>query len=74
MLKIISVYSFIFSLMFVTPAMAYIDPGSGSAIISAVIGGIAAIVISIKTYWYRIKSLFFKKRNEESKVDLDNKE
>ena len=74
MLKIISVYSLIFSLMFVTPAMAYIDPGSGSAIISAVIGGIVAIVISIKTYWYRIKSLFLKKRNEESKVDLDNKE
>ena len=39
-------------------AMAYIDPGSGSAIMSAVIGFFVAIAMAVKTYWYKIKSLF----------------
>ena len=40
------------------PAMAYLDPGSGSAIMSAILGVLAAIVFTIKTYWYKIKSMF----------------
>ena len=39
-------------------AMAYIDPGSGSAIMSAIIGFFVAIAMVVKTYWYKIKSLF----------------
>lgn len=39
-------------------ANAYIDPGSGSAIMSAIIGFFVAIGIALKTYWYKIKSLF----------------
>ena len=38
------------------PTMAYIDPGSGSAIMSAIIGFFVAIGLAIKTYWYKIKS------------------
>ena len=41
-----------------TPAMAYIDPGSGSAIMSAIIGFFVAIGLAVKTYWYKIKSFF----------------
>ena len=52
------------------PAMAYIDPGSGSAIMSAILGVFAAIAFTIKTYWYKIKSVFSgKKVNQESKTD-----
>lgn len=40
------------------PAHAYIDPGSGSAIMSAIIGFLVAISLAVKTYWYKIKSLF----------------
>jgi hypothetical protein len=39
-------------------ANAYIDPGSGSAIMSAIVGFFVAIGIAVKTYWYKIKSLF----------------
>ena len=39
-------------------AHAYIEPGSGSAIISAIIGLIAAVALGLKTYAYKIKSLF----------------
>jgi len=38
--------------------MAYIDPGSGSAIMSAIIGFFVAAGMVIKTYWYKIKALF----------------
>ena len=49
-------------LTIVTPAMAYIDPGSGSAIMSAIIGFFVAIGLAIKTYWYKIKSIFNRKK------------
>ncbi|MBT4669224.1 MAG: hypothetical protein HOC17_06825 [Candidatus Ruthia sp.] len=49
-------------LTIVTPAMAYIDPGSGSAIMSAIIGFFVAIGLAIKTYWYKIKSIFKRKK------------
>ena len=49
-------------LTIVTPAMAYIDPGSGSAIMSAIIGFVVAIGLAIKTYWYKIKSIFKRKK------------
>ena len=44
-------------------AHAYIDPGSGSAIMSAIIGAIVAIGVTIKTYWYKIKSFFTGNKN-----------
>ena len=40
------------------PSFAYIDPGSGSAVMSAIIGFFVAIGIVIKTYWYKLKSVF----------------
>lgn len=38
-------------------AQAYIDPGSGGAIISTVIGAFVAFGLVIKGYWYKIKRL-----------------
>ena len=40
------------------PAHAYIDPGSGSAIMGAIVGFFVAIGLALKTYWYKFKSLF----------------
>ena len=55
------IYSFAF-LLIPLPAMAYIDPGSGSAIMSAIIGLFVAIGLVIKTYWYKFKSVFIGKK------------
>ena len=49
------------------PVMAYIDPGSGSAIMSAVIGLFVAIGLAIKTYWYKLKSIFTGKKLTKQK-------
>ena len=40
------------------PAFAYIDPGSGSAIVSLIIGFFVAMGLVVKTYWYKLKALF----------------
>jgi O-antigen/teichoic acid export membrane protein len=48
-----------------SPALfAYIDPGSGSAIMSAIIGFFVAIGLAIKTYWYKFKSFFVRKKED----------
>jgi hypothetical protein len=48
--------------LWVPPSIAYIDPGSGSAIMSAIIGIFVAAGLAIKTYWYKIKSFFSRKK------------
>jgi hypothetical protein len=39
-------------------AHAYLDPSTGSMILSAVVGIFATISLALKTYWYKLKSLF----------------
>lgn len=48
-------------------AVEYIDPGSGSAIMAAIIGAFVAVGITVKTYWYKLVSLFKggKEKSEE---------
>lgn len=41
-----------------SPAHAYIDPGSGSAIMGAIVGFFVAVGLAVKTYWYKLKALF----------------
>jgi hypothetical protein len=40
------------------PASAYLDPGTGSMLISAVLGVVAALALALKMFWYRIIGLF----------------
>ena len=41
-------------------AHAYIDPGTGSIILQAILGFIASIVVGASFYWHKFK-LFIKK-------------
>jgi hypothetical protein len=61
--------AFLLLLLLPITSYAYIDPGSGSAIMSAIIGFFVAIGIAIKTYWYKLKSLFTGKKNTENKEE-----
>jgi hypothetical protein len=45
-----------------SPAWAYLDPGTGSMLVSAVIGVAAAIGLGAKMFWYRLVALFRGKR------------
>ena len=39
-------------------AFAYLDPSTGSMVVSALVGLFASLALAIKTYWYRLKRLF----------------
>jgi hypothetical protein len=41
-----------------SPAHAYLDPSTGSMLLSAVIGVLATAALVLKTFWYRIRALF----------------
>jgi len=73
MKQIITSIIIIFLGLSIQPVMAYIDPGSGSAIMSAIIGFFVATGLVIKTYWYKIKSFFTRKKiNTDQKEDKSN--
>ncbi len=40
-----------------TSAYAYLDPGTGSIILQAIVASVASSLFVIKMYWYKIKSL-----------------
>lgn len=72
MTKIVSTTLIILLGLWIQPVQAYIDPGSGSAIMSAVIGIFVAVGLVIKTYWYKLKS-FFTGNKTTSELDADEK-
>lgn len=45
-----------------SPAYAYLDPGTGSMLISAVLGVAAAVALALKMFWYRVIGFFRGKR------------
>jgi hypothetical protein len=47
----------VFTIAFVTPAFAYLDPGTGSMIVQAIVGGIAVAGATVGVYWTKVKSL-----------------
>ena len=55
-------------LIFVNQSYAYIDPGTGSMLVQAVLAAIAAVSVSIGIFWRRIRSfidrLFGRNRND----------
>jgi hypothetical protein len=50
-------------------ANAYVDPGAGSFIFQAVVGGTLAAGFAIKVFWRRIVSVFKGKRSSETETD-----
>ena len=44
--------------VFAPSAFAYLDPSTGSMILSAIVGVFATVGLAVKTYWYKLKSFF----------------
>ena len=68
--KIFSVLYILTLIIFPTKAFAYLDPGTGSIILQAILGFIAATIASISIYWAKFKSLIsklFDKKKENKK-------
>ena len=45
--------------------LLYLDPGSGSIIIQAVIGALVGVGITLRIYWWKIKEKLFSKTSKE---------
>lgn len=46
------------NLLFVNIAYAYLDPGTGSALLQGILAALAAIVVVAKLYWHRLLRFF----------------
>ena len=55
-------------------AWAYLDPGTGSMLISAIVGIVASIGLALKAWWYKIKGLFRGKSADNEKPPIDGAE
>ena len=63
MIKRAIVFSIIF-ICYANTAHAYLDPSTGGMLISAIVGMFATLGLVIKSYWYKLKSLFIKKEKK----------
>ena len=43
-------------------AHAYLDPSTGSMILSAIVGLFATLGLAVKTWWYKLKNLLLRRR------------
>jgi hypothetical protein len=57
----ITVLLLIFGHFSISNAYAYLDPGTGSVVLQAIVGILVGVGITLKIYWERIKMKFFKK-------------
>ena len=62
-----------FYLISTGPSYAYLDPGTGSMILTAILGLIAATTYTLKGYLARIKMLFRKGKNDSDRHDSGDK-
>lgn len=51
-------FLFFIFFLFPSPAWAYLDPGTLSVVVSAILAAFAAIVATFKLWWYKLKSFF----------------
>ena len=59
---------FLFFFLFTSSAHAYLDPGTGSIILQAIVGAFAAFVSTLYIFWEKVKIFFrkvFKKDNKK---------
>jgi hypothetical protein len=43
----------------------YLDPGSGSVILQAIVGGFAAVAVTAKLWWKRVTGIFRRDQDED---------
>jgi len=52
----------VFSFAITSNAHAYLDPGTGSIIIQGIVAAVLSVTIAVKTYWFKIKAFFQKRK------------
>lgn len=52
----IALWAVVISLVGTSPAFAYLDPGTGSMLLQALIGGVATVFAVGSIYWHKLKT------------------
>jgi hypothetical protein len=67
------IFIVLYTICLAKPALAYLDPGSGSMMLQLLFGGIAGVIVIVKFYWKSFVSLFRRKnqKNVTSPHELD---
>ena len=55
-MKKFALIAVVFLSLFTSSAWAYLDPGTGSMLLQVILGGVAAVGVAIKIFWYRIRA------------------
>jgi len=58
-------FSLVLCLTQISPAYAYLDPGTGSLLLQGLLGGIAGAAVFIRMYWHKLTSWFGKNKNKD---------
>jgi len=69
MFKQIKLYilTFYFTLIFFSPAHAYLDPGAFSIVLQSILAAIAGLGATYRLWIFRIKNIFKKKKKKINK-------
>ena len=78
MINKILIVNFIYLFFTISSAHAYLDPGTGSIIVQALIGFLAAVAVALKLYWHKfLRFLGIRKKinfDDENNNSQNNKE
>lgn len=54
--------------------IGYLDPGTGSVILQAILGGVAALAVTAKLWWHRVTSIFRRGSRGEAAPEAEQPE
>lgn len=61
----------LFFVLWPARAEAYLDPGTGSFLIQAIVAVLAGIAVALRTYWSRVKSFLGLSGSDEEEAGVD---
>ena len=68
-MRVINVALFVAMFLFISHLQgglkAYLDPGTGSMALQLLMGGVVALLATVRLYWERMKT-YFTRRNDDS--------
>ena len=74
MLNTNTIFILFLALTFVEPVYAYLDPGTGSAILQGLLAGLAALAVVVKLYWHRLAKFLRFRKDKTEEMDQNKSE
>ncbi|MBX3723822.1 MAG: hypothetical protein KF713_18395 [Turneriella sp.] len=65
MFRLFPIFVCMFCGIIAAPLYAYVDPGSGSILVQAVLAGFLGALLAVKIYWKKLVKLFSKQPKSE---------